>query len=71
MKKFIVIAVVIVVAVVAGGFFFYQKDGPAEELGRSLDEGIDKLRYGDESALEKTGRKIKETAGDISKNLSD
>lgn len=67
MKKVLVILVVIVIAVIGIGVFFYQKGGPAEDFGRKLDDGIDKLRYGDESTLEKTGRKIKEAAEDIGK----
>jgi hypothetical protein len=37
-----------------------QEEGPAEKMGRALDETADRIRYGDEGTLEKAGRKMDE-----------
>jgi hypothetical protein len=69
MKK-AVIVLIIVAAEAAGWYLFvYEKPGPVEQLGRDIDEGIEKIRYGDETAAEKAGRKTKEAVDDVKKEL--
>ncbi len=48
-----------------------QEEGPAEKVGRKLDETVDKLRHGDEGALEKAGRKLDEAKGEVGEAIED
>lgn len=71
MKKLLVIGVVIVVAIAIFYAFIYEKPGAMEEFGRSVDKGIEKIQHGDESTMEKAGRKTKEAIEDVGKELKD
>ena len=71
MKKLLAIGVVIVVAIAIFYAFVYEKPGAMEEFGRSVDEGIEKIQHGDESTMEKAGRKTKEAIEDAGKELKD
>ena len=42
-----------------------HREGPTEEVGRKIDETIDKLKHPDEGPLEKSGRKIDEAVDDL------
>jgi len=37
-----------------------REEGPTERVGRSVDEAVEKLKYGDEGTFEKAGRKLDE-----------
>lgn len=72
MKKILVIgAVVIAVAIAIFYAFIYEKPGAMEEFGRSVDKGIEKIQHGDESTMEKAGRKTKEAIEGVGKEIKD
>ena len=71
MKKLLVIAIIIAVAVAAYYLFIYERPGPMEEFGRKVDEGIEKIQHGDESTMEKAGRKTQEAIEDAKKSLQE
>ena len=70
MKKLIFIVAATGVAIAMYYLFIYEKPGPAEELGRKLDKGIEKIQYGDESSMQKAGRKTRELIDDVGNKLS-
>jgi hypothetical protein len=51
-------------AALAVGAFACKEEGPAEKVGRKLDDAVEKLRRGDEGAVEKAGRKMDEALED-------
>ena len=71
MKKLLIILALAGLAAAVFYFAIYVKPGPLEELGREVDETMDKVRYGDESAMEKAGRKIGEAADDVKKEFNE
>lgn len=48
-----------------------KEEGPAERVGRKLDDAVDKLRHGDEGAIEKAGRKVDEALEDAGDEIKD
>ena len=71
MKKLLVIGAVILVAIAIFYAFVYEKPGAMEEFGRNVDKGIEKIQHGDETTIEKAGRKTKEAIEDAGKELKD
>ena len=71
MKKLLIILALAGVAAAVFYFGIYEKPGPLEQLGRDVDDTVKKVRYGDESAMEKAGRKIGEAAEDVKKELGE
>ena len=69
MKNVLIIIVIIAIAAGAYYFFIYEKPGPMEEFGRKVDEGIEKIQHGDETTMEKAGRKTMEAIEDAKKEL--
>ena len=64
-----VLTVLILVAALAAAWymFVYEKPGAVEKIGRGVDETIDKIRYGDETTVEKATRKTKEAVDEVKK----
>ena len=62
-----VLTVLILVAALAAAWymFVYEKPGAVEKIGRGVDETIDKIRYGDETTVEKATRKTKEAVDEV------
>lgn len=69
MKRLLVIAAGLVVASAIFYVTVYRRRGPGQELGRKLDEGIEKILHGDETTIQKTGRRVKETADDLTEEM--
>ena len=69
MKRLLIIAAAVAAASVILYLTVYRKRGPAEEFGRTLDEGIEKMRHGDETEMQKACRKLREAADDIKKKM--
>ena len=65
MKRLLIIGAAVAVASVVLYFTVYRRRGPAEELGHALDEGIERMQHGDETPMQKAGRKLKEAADDV------
>lgn len=42
-----------------------HREGPVEEVGRKVDDAVDKLKHPDEGPLEKSGRKLDDAVDDI------
>ena len=71
MKKILIIGAVIAVAIAIFYAFIYEKPGAMEEFGRSVDKSIEKIQHGDESTMEKAGRKTKEAIEGVGKEIKD
>lgn len=68
--KNILFILVLIAALAAGWYVFvYEKAGPIEKLGRGVDETVDKIKYGDESTMEKATRKTQEAVEDVKKDM--
>jgi len=63
--------IVILAAALAAGWyvFVYEKAGPVAKIGRSVDETVDKIKYGDETTMEKATRKTQEAVEDVKKDI--
>ena len=68
MKKFLFL-LILVLAAAAFYLTVYEKEGTLEGLGRQVDESIEKIKYGDESTMEKAGRKLRETADELQEDM--
>lgn len=69
MKKILFALILVMVAAAAFYLTVYEKEGPLEEFGRQVDESIERMQYGDESTMEKAGRKLRETADEMQEDL--
>ena len=66
--KNVLIGLILVAALAAAWYMFvYEKPGAVEKIGRGVDETIDKIRYGDETTVEKATRKTKEAVDEVKK----
>lgn len=69
MKTLINIGAIIVVVIIIFYVFIYEKPGPMEEFGSNVDERIEKIQHGDETSMEKAGRKTREAMDSVKKEI--
>lgn len=68
MKNILIILMLVAALAAAWYVFVYEKPGAIEKVGRSVDETVDKIKYGDETTMEKATRKTKEAVEDVKKD---
>ena len=71
MKKILFLLILVLAAAAAFYLTVYEKEGTLEGLGRQVDESIEKIKYGDESTMEKAGRKLRETADELQEDMKE
>jgi len=67
MKNVLIVLILVAALAAAWYMFVYEKPGAVEKIGRGVDETIDKIRYGDETTVEKATRKTKEAVDEVKK----
>ncbi|KPK39306.1 MAG: hypothetical protein AMJ69_05935 [Gammaproteobacteria bacterium SG8_47] len=65
MKNVLIVLILVAALAAAWYMFVYEKPGAVEKIGRGVDETIDKIRYGDETTVEKATRKTKEAVDEV------
>lgn len=71
MRKIVVVLILVVAVAIIWYVFVREEPGSAEQLGREIDETIEKIKYGDETTMEKAGRKTKEAIDDVKEEMKE
>jgi len=69
MKNALIILILIAAAAAGWYVLVYEKPGPVEQLGRDIDQKIDQIKHGDETAVEKATRKTREATEEVKEKL--